>query len=111
MTTTHTSRPREPLYKIQARALESPEAARRAAIRWAEVIQKPLRDRRALNTSPEFQARLASAYLKGLMGEQNPWQAGRGGNFAEPLRDAFTEGHELREILAVGKGAPTRGTL
>ena len=89
---------RDPLYKVQARALNSDAAAEEAADRYVEMPKRSW-------YSDRYKRQLRAAYLRGLREERNPW-AHRGGNFAEPLRDAYSEGYTLRiELLRIQRGA------
>lgn len=81
----------EPLFLLQARALNDTAAAKECATRYAA--------REGIGLSDTYKRRLAKHYLLGFNGEPDPYAAGRGGNFVRGLRRAYRDGAALRSEL------------
>lgn len=86
---------REPLFKLEARALEDPAAASECAKRYTTE--------KASDKTDAHRSRLERMWLRGLSGDPNPMRHARGGNFAAPLRSAWAAGAALRRLLVTGK--------
>lgn len=82
----------EPLRRLQARALVDAAAADECATRYAATVEPTYGG----TYSPRFLRRLAASYLAGLRGEL-PIDSGT--NYERPLRRAYREGKELRDLL------------
>lgn len=77
-----------PLYQVQALSVEQPLALQEAARRYALT--------KAPNAGDAYRLRVATAFRRGFHeGNPNPYEAGRGGNFAATLRHAWTDGYAL----------------
>jgi hypothetical protein len=85
---------REPLYKVQARALVDPRAARECAERYADMVEPTYGSVYGIR----YRNRIVKAYQLGLDGgEARYWS-----NYERPLRRAHRDGYELRSLLLEG---------
>jgi len=81
-----------PLYKVQEAALGGDrDAVRELGRRYAETGLT------AHLISDKQKARIAAMYEAGWLGEPNPYEWGRGGNFARPLWSAHFAGQRDRK--------------
>lgn len=80
-----------PLWQVEKAAVISTAAASEVARRYAEEAGKWSGD--------SYRRRIALAWGRGWIGESNPYEHHRGGNFARPLSRAYWEGKRKRKEL------------
>lgn len=93
---------KQPLYRLQEQALQPTTAEGAAAL--AELGRRYASATTLSFKTDKHRAQVASQYVLGWLGEQDPYYW-KGGNFVAPLRRAWSAGKRERADTAVAKAA------